>query len=516
MFYRFLLILLFLCLTGCAHKKMVRDGDEHMARGEYQQALARYESALEKRPNSQTIQWKVEEARDLVFSEFARAIEDDIHNGNILGAIVGASHIEELTPEHPMLVRLHRRVGDATRQVAEERLQSEQFHQASMLYDALSERLPGQFDRLQDHRIHLNSEWAQNLRGRATAAHADGKKAEALLYWAKVNDLTGDMDAFENAQGLFGQLMDTWTYEISVTSEGLHAERGARRVDPRPLEMATLTLRASSSPHARVLLRSGDPFVSVSTHPREVSQSYQSGTRLVDNHAYHNRLRELENEERRLLSIQQDIVRHERHLTNYQNQLSRNEPGTSSYDSALRRVQNARSRVDRSRQDEVDQRYRIQQAQEALRREPPSIEEPVYSNYYYTITKHQKAATIEVAVEIEHLDGRPPLQLAETLRVTAESDAWDAHNTIGLRSQRPELPDDAMMLEHLEEQVAGYLTSSLQRSFDDWRRQFLRQELDGRIRFLLVWPQAVEPRVLEEIAARSGIYDAQRLLLALF
>lgn len=333
----------FVALTvavGCAHRKAIDAGDEYAEAGDWREAVAAYREAKEARPNSDTANRKLREAKqkaaaraleraeaaigDDRYGEADRELEyvEEIDAGGERAAAVAAdarsgmadavrARIDE--GKTAAAYRLHRQFGEyfpehTDERPAREELREREFRRTDRLADegdweealerleVMAKHEPERVEALVDRRRSYRKQWADNLVGRAREHRdADRSGAAALLY-AEAYRVTGDEKHFRDYRRLASGLRRDGMVAGGLRFVGAGAEGSRIRetVVEQVGDLEGLNLVGD---------RPGELEVTVDVEPVRCeteqvgshtdSKRYLAGTKQVRNPLYERRRREL-------------------------------------------------------------------------------------------------------------------------------------------------------------------------------------------------------------------------------
>jgi hypothetical protein len=272
----------------------------------------------------------------------------------------------------------------------------------------------------------------------------------------------------------------------------------------------------SAVPDALLRAELSKAAIDSSTSTRRESASYQSGVRSVENPFYRSRLDRVTDEERRLVDYENDVTRLENDLARYQSDVAREGPTPNVSTGAEQNMWNAESQLESARRRVVDQRNQLQQAREELRREPPTREEPVYSELLFTVTTHTVRAASSLKASIEHSDGRPAQENGGPLEALASDEEHAEQPLAGVPADPLQLPPREAFSEELSRQAGERLVALVLESFAGHRQKMLEraqaatgseEKLDGLVGYLLADLGNAPGEVVAEVARLSGVPD---------
>lgn len=519
----------FLCalvLIGCAYGKHLRAGDAAFAVGDYEVALQRYEAAVAVDPSSEEAAEKVRLARVKLVEESAVVARAALRNHDLLGAMVATRRAWDRLPDAQPTRDLIAEVSEATFRRAQELASGGDFANALMLYETLGETLPSEVEVSRPHANEVRDRWSRQLEDHAVTAEAAGRKADALLAWAKLAQLSAAPEHVRQRDELRYQVLSEWGYWVQLSGRGPAYENvvaGVSGVARGSALRVAERLPTGRPADARAVLKFSRASFVTETSSHNQTVQYQSGTRQVENPFYRTKQDRLLDEERRLVDDQNEVDRLDNDVSRYEDAVARegDTPGVST--GAEQSLSNARSRLESARRSLQDQRNAVQRAKEELAREPQTREEPVYSDHTYIITTHTRIGQLKLDATITHADRRPPIEVSDIARIEASDEAHPAQSIAGIAEDPLTLPGDGALSAELDAQAVDKSRAALAASFRSWRDTLLERANaapndDERVDLLVIYivtdPTDVIPSVPADLSAMRGVPDSVRVLSA--
>lgn len=519
---RFLLVILL--SASCAYGTNLRTGDEAYERGDYEQALAQYTAALQRKPDSAEAAERVYHAQQMVIGQHAARAQGALDVGDVLGALVETQRIWGRFPHEPATVRLVADVANATTAQAQQLHMDGDFANALMLYETLGRTLPTEAAGAEAPAAEVRAAWSESLRAGATRAYNAGHKSDALLQTAKIAQLTGANADLRQRNELYDEVVRAWTYWIELDGSGAAFGAAARdlgRGFGSAAIVATEQVPSNVEASARLRINASKLRFRTSQSVAYRTVQYQSGTQLVENHHYFRLQDRVLDEERRLVDYENEVSRREVEVSRAEQRLDRARSYGNSTTSEEYALNSARSDLDRARRNVVDQRNNLMRAKEDVAREPQYYEEPVYADHVFEVVTHTREATMPVTVVLEHADRRGAIVVEQTLTAHASDETHAPQPIAGVAGDPLTLPDDSVLGQRIDATVAEIARAVVRDSFDGWRAGLLNQaasspsegaSVNKLVSYIMTDPSNVAPEVATKIAALRGIPDAVTLL----
>jgi hypothetical protein len=525
-----LILLLALALAGCAYGKHINAGDALYAKGDYEQAIVEYQSALKLDPDSEEAKAKLADARRRLGERYEQEARDLLKRGDHVGAITAAARAQEHAEVAPSVLNLARDVSRACQDHADQLAQQRDWAQALKITDALYAAFPEDRPLLDERIGALRADWARSLSERAAASEQAQHHGDALLLYAQAAELTQRPEHIAKRDELYAMLVDTQSYNVRVVS--LSGNAGSRAVSsnitsPQSQRLIRVLddklIKRGKKPHVTYKIQIGSPDFDTERTSSTRTTRYKSGTRPVPNPAYQSALRDVEHAEREVQRYQNEIYRLENDLARYQQQVARegDTPGTST--GAEQGVSRTQSSLGYTRDNLRRAQDAVLSKREYLNRTPQTIEEDVYSDLQYTVTTHRLTGAADVVLLIEHADGRPPLALQRMVTIQVSDEEHSSQPLANIPADPLNLPDRTSLSDDLWRVGAQLAQGLLVQSLDAHRALLLEQAFKASeeglrvhyfVLYILLDPSSVDPKIVEEIAQSRGIPDAPRILLA--
>ena len=508
-------------MMGCAWKGHLNKGDDFMAAANYDAAATEYAEALRLRPDDQEIAAKLADAKAGQIearSQRARAALDANNDGE---AISLAAEVYAILPNHPKTVALIDQVVEVTGGRAKAAAAAGQFAAAMATYDGIISRLPSVQDRVSADASAVAQAWIAQLTTASSEAETAGRLSSALLYRAKIVELSGAGQAERDA--IRDQVVAQLRYLVRIKTRA--NDDGANAVAAALLGKQGASLleivREGEGAAATLSVKLGRPKFATDKQRREESAQYQSGTKQVPNPFYESAQSDVLDEERRLVDRENEVTKQQQYVEQYTADVARegDTPGVST--GMEQNLSRAQSRLEAARRSLQDQRNVLLRAKEKAASTPQTKEEPVYATHTFTITTHELSATVAVKAELKHADGQPSLALDQPLSVAAVDDAHGAQNVAGISEDPLTLPSKDELAGQLYAQAAPAVGRLIVTSFANHRAALLAkasaasdpgEKLELLLRYVIVDAQNVDAQVVADILAISGVPGASLLL----
>jgi len=507
-------LLAVIVLLGCGPSQFVKDGDSHFAKGNYRQAVASYEAALAENPKSEETQRKAQAAREQWFQSLVLKSRQAKERGDYIGALRSGREAYDVFPEDRRSTQL---LGDLDQTVtykAQEFRDANDFSTAIMLHEVAMQELPGPHKHAESAR-RLRMEWQEALGAQANRAEAAGHLGESLLIWGKLAQLSRDPSHSERRVALLAKLQEALTFRV-ILEPGDDPGSSTIAAQLKDVSVGTLQVSDPSLGEADARMKF---HISPTTLQDSVTQSwrsvtYQSGTQQVPNPWYASRLRDLEQEERRLMEAENEVTRQEKYVTEHEQRVTREEPNVQS--STRSGLQSARSSLQSARDRMVSIRGDVMRAREALNREPQTKEEYVYSSHEYLVETHVRQARATLTLRIMGIR-KDEIEIPLVVSASDETHGPQPPMT-GVSADPLVLPSEAQLTALLVDEAMNQVMREVLATFDTWRGSILTQaaretdegkRVDLLVQFLVVDLDRPDGQVSAEIKALRGIPDAQ-------
>lgn len=506
-------------MLGCAWQGHIKKGDEFLAAGNYDAAATEYALALRLRPDDAEIAAKLRDAQGGQVELRAKQARAALDANDTAQAIALAAEAYAILPDHPTTTALIDHVVDIAGQRAKVSADAGQFAEAMALYDGILAGLPSARERVTADVKAVSDAWVARLTTLASEAEAAGRTGSALLYRSKIAALTGQPSPERDAAR--EQVSAQLRYLVVIKAKGNEAITVAGSLLGQRAGTLLEVASSGDGPAASLSLTIGKPKFGSDKQTREQEAQYQSGTKQVPNPFYKSAQDDVLAEERRLAEDENEVTKQEQYVSQYSADVARegDTPGVST--GAEQNLWNAESRLEAAQRSVQDQRNAVIRAKEKAASTPQTSEEPVYSTHRYTITTHILTATVQVKAQLEHADGRPAISIDQPLTASAQDDENAAQGVAGVAEDPLNLPSKDELAEQLYAQAAGPIAGVIAESFAGHRQALLTQaagvaEPNGKLELLLrhviVDPRNVDPQIVAEILALSGVPDAGVLL----
>jgi tetratricopeptide (TPR) repeat protein len=506
-------------MFGCAWQGHVKKGDEFLAAGNYDAAATEYAEALRLRPDDTEIASKLRDAQGGQVELRAKAAQVALDANDTAQAVALAAEAYAILPDHPTTTALIDHVVDVAGQRAKASADAGQFAEAMAIYDQILAGLPSARERVTTDAKAVTDAWVARLTTSASEAEAAGRTGSSLLYRSKIAALTGQASPERDAAR--EQVSTQLRYLVVIKAKGSEASSVAASLLGKQAGTLLEIASAGEGAAARLSLTIGKPKFGSDKQSREQEAQYQSGTKQVPNPFYKSAQDEVLDEERRLVENENEVTTQEKYVNQYSADVSRegDTPGVST--GAEQNLWNAQSRLEAAQRSVQDQRNAVIRAKEKAASTPQTSDEPVYSTHRYSITTHVITATVQVKAQLEHSDGRPAIAIDQPLTASAQDDENAAQDVAGVAADPLNLPSKDELATQLFAQAAAPIAGVIAESFAGHRQVLLTQagaaaepneKLELLLRHVIVDPRNVDPQVVAQILALSGVPDAATLL----
>ncbi len=517
-----LLALLWAACTS-SYQKQLDAGDALMSQGAYRDALQAYRAAAREEPDAPEARERAAQAQRALLAEYTAQLRELLARGEHPAAVQLAADAYASAPEDPATSAITREVSLAMQQRSARALEAGDFASALDALTLTYQHLPTERVGLEAPIQDLKQRWAEALVGSAQQAQSAGYEGDALLLYAKAATLVMDPDYVRQRDALRASLLGQHPYRVLLRGRGTRDVRVVQEgIDG--LDWAQNVKLVAHERTAQLVLAYE---VSAARFREERTSStrtvrYKSGTRQVPNPAYQRDQEEVLRQQRELVRRQEEVAKRERELANYQQQVARegDTPGTSTM--AEQGVSRTQSSLSRERDNAIDQQRRVIRAQEQAARTPQLIEEDVYSDLPYEVTRYDRLGELPLVLEARVV-GAQGDDAAQHLRITtsASDETHAAYPFAGVSGDPLNLPSEAQLRRELLAGAADRVVAAVLAELTTYRRALVTQAMtlaDERARIhqlvivILLDPTQVDADVLEEIVATRGIPDVVRVL----
>ncbi len=517
------LALCILLLVGCsAYGEYIEKGDKHFKDGDYASALAYYERAAEIDPESQEARQKIGQAKSKLVGEYKAQAQQSINAGDPLGAVIAASKAHAAAPDSKVTTEVINMASSNAEQAAAKFEAQHDFSTALMLRESVATNIPPKSATFNQKADATRNNWAAYLSNRADEAESKKQFGRAFVLHAKIAQLTNDPQARDRAKLLLASVAKDSIYRVnSKTSGSILGANVLKKI--RTHQVGTLVISSDDDPSALAQLsfKASRPKFDTTVSTRTDSVRYQSGTKQVPNPFYESRLDDLEREERYLIDAQEDVIRYENDVARYQEAVANEGPSPNTSTGAEQSLSRAQSSLESARRKVIDQQRSVQRAREAVRDEPQFKEEPVYSDWPFTVETHTVQATSQIRATLSHKDGRSALTIDGTAKYSDSDDTHQPQPTPNLAGDPLQLPSQSDMTAKLIETASAELIALIDKSFMQWRDGLMQQALaapdqdervDLMVRYIISDHRRVAPEAVNEIKSGEGVPDAVALV----
>lgn len=509
-----------LLLTGCAFGNYMEAGDEAAKAGRWDVAYQNYARAAAEDDDSAEAREKRDYARLQWLTIQSGEARADAQRGDTLGAIVAAKKAWEIWPEHVDAVALVKEISAHVSQHASRLAGQADYANAVMLHEAAIRELDYARPVHIDQVASIKRSWQSVLTASAEQAETAGRIGDALLIWGKVAQLSNDQEHRRRFETLRARVRDDLAYMHSVEAVGKDGDYVVSRVAGTSRGTLTVAVEAKDANSSSKL--SLDAFrVSDKNEKFTDSVDYQDGYKKVPNPLYDQRLRTVQDEERRLVDAENDVTRLENKITQYQQDVAREGDTPNTTTGAEQNLYYAQNDLQRARDKVISQRDAVVRAKEDLARQPQFNDEPVYKTWTYPRIRVTRTAVARLTMRIKHADGRPDSVVNEDVSTSVADDTHDAQSVPGIAADPLLLPSENDLRNAIRELAADRARTEIQRDFAEWRARLLKdamatadpdQRADLLVRYVVSEPRSVDPAAVTELTALRKIADVLGVL----
>lgn len=564
---RRLLVPLCFCLAtaGCAFQNAMSRGDDALKVGNYDAAVAEYTHAVQLDPDSPEARAGLEAAKRGAVTTRIGTSRAALRQGDLLAAARGAGEAQRLLPDDSEVARLVSEVEQAVLGAGDQDTKTGKFLAGRMLYADVRDLVPSIDVSLAEADRRLVDAWTTHLTKQRDAAQKAGRNGDALLHERQLIELQPTAVARAHCGQLVQTLRDRNEVIVGVApldADDVHATddhgpgdgdgghmgpgagrhppgkpggqgAGPRRFNKQFLPLARGMAQIGTTQWLRVLSPDepikneravirfgfGTPRFDTDQRTDQRSAQYQTGTRQVPSPFYADRQRNVQDEERRLMSAEEEVTRQQRYVEQYTADVQRegDTPGVST--GAEQNLWNAQSALEAARRNLGDGRTRLQNARDELARTPPFQTEAVYATWTYDVITYTVRALSRLVARIEW-QGQPLAPSAFPLSAEATDTTHAAQAPLRLAADPITLPAKRDMVAGLMTAASAHLQGQVQATFKravETERAFA-MSLDGDARveelvvYLLMDQGIVDPEVDALLFELRGVPGASALL----
>ncbi len=515
------LLVLILMLTGCAFGQYMEAGDNAAKAGRWEAAYHSYARAASDDSDSKEAREKRDAARYQWLMLQANEARADAERGDTLGAIVAARKAAEIWPEHAEAVKVVQDISAQVSKHASRLVSQHDYANAVMLHEAAIRELPAVASLHLGKVESVKRVWQDVLVQEAAAAQAAQRSGDSLLLWAKISQLSADVEHRRKFQALRSEIQDEMAYRMRVTSTG----RAANPIIARLLEFkrGTLAVGNHASPMADASVRFDDFRVVDQRDALTSTVQYQDGVRQVPNPTYASRLSDVQDDERRLAEAENEVNRAENKVVQYEQSVAREGDSPNTSTGAEQSLTRAQSDLTRARDTVIDKRNDVIRSKDDLSRVPQYVDEPVYRSLSFPVSRITRTATAKLTVLVTHTDGRPSNQVSENVSVSMTDETHDAQQIAGVAADPLNLPGNNEMLASLYEVSVERSKAAVLKDFAEWRGLLLQSAIrennpDARVeilvRYVITDPKSADVAAATELTSLRKISDVIGVLSA--
>lgn len=512
-----LLFAALLSFTGCAHNPHLNAGDDYYEAGDYQQAVSKYEDAVQHDPGSEEARKKLEVTRRKHLEEQRARADRAISEKRFGDAIRTAERAFELLPEAQTTFEIIDAVVVALRPHARMLTNQGRFEEAAFLWAEVRDRLPPL--RSESTRAHdqIQKTLLDGLVSRAVESEEAGRIGDAYLYWTKAASISKSPFHTGQQTRLRQEVLEQSAYLVFVEpSERTLITEVARQLMSESRGTMRFTDEREKA-HAILTIRTTNPEFSTFEGDQKGTKEYQSGVRKVENPRWVEVSVEVEEADRKLTEAEQALAARDAEVLEDQAKVT--SPTANITSLALEVAASARKREAEAKRVQT-QRARVTRLREKLAQISPTVDEPIFSTFAYTVKRVVRKAEIDMTIEIRHSDQRPELKFEASVIARESDEGHEAHEKYAIPANRLQIPQDKLVLAKLEDNAAGKAFAKALTSFADWRSTMLSKadqaedestRMDMYARYLSSAPDQAKPHVLHAIQKFRGIENPQIL-----
>ncbi len=464
--------MLSLLVAACAARLpyAVRSGDQAFKRGEYQQAIELYQSAVGMNFSQKSADKRIAKTRQAWMEQELKEAAQAFDEGHFDEAIDHLANARRVLPDAPEIdTFMKERLASALAAI-------EGLHKEGKLGPAYvrANRVATLFEskKAAKRATEIGEEWATKLKARAEKLK---NTHEALL-------VAGALDAIESQSRSASAYADLRAkHRLTVA----FSDGGGARAHLGAIEgtLDSRFVRTGGIAKVDVSVTLGREESGVDVTSRNEVQQYENGTRSVENP-------ERVAIEEEVAGYREEIAKQDEEIAYYL------ERGDQPNDVEYHRDQK------KSAQDNLDF------ALSRLESEPVTIEEPNYEEYTYAIETHTLWLERDVQVSVG-LDG-PGSPIKERFGAKAADDTYGDHPQIGLSRDPLQLPAVGALRPELDAKIIGFASQAVLRSYDTYRARVLAQASGGKRReglalYVLLSGSAADAKALAELEGLTEI-----------
>ncbi|HOX41954.1 MAG TPA: hypothetical protein PK668_00065 [Myxococcota bacterium] len=458
-------------LAACAGGgENIRRGDQLMAAGLHEEALAEYEEARRSSPENAELLVKIAETRRRLAAALQDSARGLVESGDRLGAIQTLKKALEYDEDGRSIEGDLRKVASQEMELARKAQAESRWEDALKIYDRLLEELP-RLALASQGRDQVREAWAGSLLKEARDFELRGLEANALISVLKARQVAGDAagGAADMETALRGRLRkeSVFGYAVAPGKPKARWVAGTARLVGM-LERAEVAdcpaAVASGAAAAKLTLRLELDGLSFSKQQREDSaqQKYQSGTRPVDNPAFHELEEQIEKKRAEAKELEGKISEAEGVVEQLRKVFEDAGPDDDE-DSLRSKLKAAERELEVLRTSLRDLQALQVELRNKLSNTPRMLDEPVYDEHRYAVLEVTRTATARVKAT-GRAEGGQVVMRGEEFEGTAatEDKTWKAAKKYGLAGDPLAFPKgDAELEEAALEDAAGKLAKRI-------------------------------------------------------
>ena len=508
-----------LLLGGCAYKQHLSRGDKLYSQGKYEEALKEYEAAREVNPEGKGALRKIEETKGQLLGTWTDKAKAELAAENYLAALELAGKLMEKLSQDEEVKRFVGKLVRKSTVAADGQVAKGEFAGGLAIYDAQAQHLPAHRESANQKAGEIRELWAKQLEAQARAAEKAKHSGDALLLWAKAAQMVANDERNERQAALRAELVKAQTYTILPSIQGRGGADVLARLTQKSGPALMTVLPAGKSvrkPQARVTLKLRGPKFSKKKSTHSKSARYQSGNRQVENPSYRGRQSDVTRAERAVLGREEEVTKQQQYVEKYTADVQREGATPNVSTGAEQNLTNAKSRLEAARRGLTDERRQLQRARETLAKTQQFREEPVFSNYDFTVTRHHLTGTLSAKGTIKHSDGRPPVEIGGDQSLEETDDTHPPQPIAKVAEDPLTLADRADITAKLYDRLAAKTHAALVQSFEQHRTALLEKaqaesetaaKVDLYVKYVLTDPTRVPEHVVTTLVELRGIPD---------
>lgn len=518
----YLTILMSFHLVGCATSIYAVRGEDAFLAGDLETALAEYQHALKKEPDSEEISAKIQTIKSLLVAKYTERVRSALLEVDFLGALAAVRKAKHHLPDDPLIRPIITEAAQATLVHAKHLHQQKSYAEVLRLHEALAATAPSDIWKSRAFFDEVKREWSAILLERAASAESafPPRKEEALLLYAKAAQLTGDATLRQRRDALRKEVLDTWKYIVHIHPESAPELRLsiARYARGTPLHVV-------SSPDHK------DATASFFLENVMIDRKEGNGTRTT---RYLTGETEVPNPDRAVFAYElamelmilaglnqavSDWEHKIRELTQpIQPMGDKKTPEQSERSLSLR---HAETELETATSARNTQRVKVAEIRKKFEKEPKTNKIQEYGHATYPVKTETFFAEAVLSLRIEHEDGRNPIVISEKLLSQKSDETHDAVPQASLPEDPLVLPSREVLFQDVHSQALVLAQTAIDKSFEQWRQELLiearqaeaeENRVESYVAYILTGLAQSNPEQQEAIPTLLGIFDTARVL----